>query len=327
MSYKVIGIDISKETFDVSFSEKNGKWIFYKFSNDKNGFKKLQKLVDKNTIVVMEASGPYYLHLATYLYKNNVPVSVVNPLVIKHFSRMQMNRAKTDKIDAKIIAKYAMMTKPKLWKPKPVVLLKMQQIMTLTDYYEKALTGLKNQLEAFKATKINNQTLFKSLNSSIEFLQKQIKQLNDKLQKTAEKHYKENLELIKSIPGIGYKTAIAAIVLTDNFEKFDNYKQFIAYVGFSPRIYQSGTSVNGKGHICKLGNAKLRKLFYVCSWIAKRYNKSAINLYERLKEKGKPEKVIKVAIANKLIKIMFAVVKNKKMYDPNYEPVLNNSYA
>ncbi|WP_316931386.1 transposase [Polaribacter sp. Hel1_85] len=131
--------------------------------------------------------------------------------------------------------------------------------------------------------------------------------------------YKDTVERIKTIPGIGLKTAIMMSVITDNFTKFENYKQLTAFVGFSPRLYQSGTSVKGKGHICKMGKPQIRKLLYLCSWSAKRVNKTCMEMYKRLKEKGKPERVIKIAIANKLIKQIFAIAKNKKYYNENHQ--------
>lgn len=100
----------------------------------------------------------------------------------------------------------------------------------------------------------------------------------------------------------------------------EHYKQLIAYVGFSPRIYESGTSVRGKGHICKMGKSPIRKLLYLCTWTAKRYNKTCREMYERLHVKGKPERVIKIAIANKLLKQAFAVATKKEKYIENYQP-------
>lgn len=104
------------------------------------------------------------------------------------------------------------------------------------------------------------------------------------------------------------------IAITDDFTKFEHYKQLIAYVGFSPRIYESGTSVRGKGHICKMGKSQIRKLLYLCTWTAKRYNKTCREMYDRLHAKGKPERVIKIAIANKLLKQAFAVATSKQKY-------------
>lgn len=107
-------------------------------------------------------------------------------------------------------------------------------------------------------------------------------------------------------------------VITDNFKKFTNYKQLIAYIGLSPRIYQSGTSIKGKGHICKMGKPQIRKLLYMCSWTAKKYNKACKEMYDRLKSVGKPERVIKIAIANKLIKQAFAIAMTNTKYQANY---------
>ena len=320
---KIIGIDISKQTFDVSFLNKNKKWEFFKLSNDKKGFKKLETYLDKDSIVVMEASGSYYLPLATYFYEKKIAVSVVNPLVIKRFSQMQMNRAKTDKKDAQTIAQYGMLPGIKLWQPQSDVIHKMHQMQTLIDGYKKQLTMLTNQLEAFESSKQVDKTVKTSLEQIRKKLNTEIEKLSKKMKELADENYKETMDLIQSIPGIGPKTAIALIILTNNFENFENYKQLIAYIGLSPRIYQSGTSVNGKGHICKMGNAQIRKMLYLCTWSAKIYNTAVKQMYERLKEKGKPERVIKVAIANKLIKQVFAIVKSKKMYDPNHTSQLN----
>ncbi len=117
----------------------NGNNVYH---NNKAGFKKLLKDVDTDSIFVMEASGSYYIELATYLHEKGVKVSVVNPLVIKRYSQMKMIRAKTDKKDAQTIANYAMEQPLKLWKPMEDVLYKMQQIDTLIASYQKQLTML-----------------------------------------------------------------------------------------------------------------------------------------------------------------------------------------
>ena len=151
---------------------------------------------------------------------------------------------------------------------------------------------------------------------------KDIHHLNEKLENEMNRisleEYSETMENLQSIPGVGKQTAMMMCLITNNFEKFNHYKQLIAFVGFSPRIYQSGTSLKGRGHICKMGKSQIRKLLYLCSWSAKRWNKTCKEMYERLKEKGKPERVIKIAIANKLIKQIFAIGKSKEKYQPNF---------
>ena len=316
---KVTGIDVSKATFDVAFYE-NEQWIHLKFSNQKEGFEAFLAIIDTTTTCVMEASGPYYLPLAMFLTRHSIKVSVVNPLVIKRFSQMRLLRAKTDKKDARIIAEYGMSESPGLWKIPDKLILQMQQLLSTLEGINKQKNMLKNQLEAFENTSIIESQVKSSLTSLLRSLERQQAKLEEQLNRYAEERYSNTLELLTSIPGIGRKTAIMLTVITDNFTRFKNYKSLIAYVGFSPRIYQSGTSINGKGHICKMGKSQVRKLLYLCSWAAKRCNKACVQMYERLKQKGKPERVIKIALANKLLKQAFAVATSGIRYDENYTP-------
>lgn len=320
---KVIGIDISKQTFDVSFREET-RVVHKVYDNNEKGFKafKLQMGQLKETRVVMEASGPYYVNLASYLYSHGINVSVVNPLKIKRFSQMKFYRAKTDKKDSSMIMEYGETEFGSLaiWKPEDKGVQKLKQMRTAVELLRKQLSQSKNQLEAFESSGMLDKGVEKGVKKVIRATEKSIKDIEDQMLVVCETHYKESLQLLTSIPGIGNKTAMMLIALTDNFGKFEHYKQLIAYVGLAPRVYQSGTSVNGKGHICKMGKALIRKLLYMCSWTAKFCNKACREMYERLKAKGKPERVIKVAIANKLLKQAFAVVTSKQEYIENYQP-------
>lgn len=315
---KFIGIDISKQTFDVSFSKKKQEV----FDNNQKGFKKLFKDLDPETGVVMEASGPYYLNLATFLYNKQIKLFVINPLKVKRFSQMNFNRAKTDKKDAEVIRNYALKMQEDLkeWKPEPKHIKDMKQLHTSIELLNKQLQQTRNQLGAFEDSGSVCKELGKSFKSILKKLEKEKQKLEDQMLVLGKEEYHQTLKSLTSIPGIGDKTAIMLIAISSDFEKFDHYKQLIAYVGFSPRIYQSGTSVKGKGHICKMGKSQIRKLLYMCSWTAKRYNKACREMYERLEKKGKPERVIKIAIANKLLKQAFAIAKNKTMFDKNYQP-------
>mgnify|MGYP001332874798 FL=1 len=174
------------------------------------------------------------------------------------------------------------------------------------------------QLEALTATGIMDKDLKSILKGIVSYLTCKRNKVEKQIEEIAQSVYKSTLDRLKSIPGIGTKTAIMLTVITGNFENFETHKQLIAYVGFSPRIYQSGTSVKGKGHICKMGKSQIRKLMYLCSWSAKRCNKDCVDMYERLLEKGKPERVIKIALANKLLKQAFSIAKNKTYYDENF---------
>ena len=320
--YKVIGIDISKQTFDVCFREENILSHLI-FENNLKGFKKFLKRIDsKFDIIVMEASGPYYVRLASYLTSFKLKVSVINPLIIRRFSQMKFYRTKTDKKDAQTIMEYGETeySNLKVWQPESNEVRRLKQLRTSIDLLNKQINQTSNQIGAFKSSGLIDPTIKKCLESNLKRLKKQVKTLELEMLSICRNEFSESFTLLTSIPSIGTKTAIHLIAITDNFRKFEHYRQLIAYVGFSPRIYQSGTSVKGKGHICKMGSSQIRKLLYMCTWTAKKCNKGCVEMYERLKAKGKPERVIKVAIANKLLKQAFAIATSKQEYNKNYYP-------
>ena len=312
---KHVGIDISKLTFDIAIEKENGKYAHYKFSNDSQGFKEFLKHLDKQTdCCVMEASGPYYLRLASFLNQKGIVVSVINPLVIRRFSQMRMMRAKTDKKDAVMIAEYGKTENPKQWEPEQAYVLELKQMMAYVDQLIKHKTGFIRQQEAFKQNPKQSTFLNKSIKQSIDSLDKEIVKIETKMEQITKEHHQELSEQLRSIPGIGKKTSMQLIVLSGGFTKFENAKQLTSYVGLSPRIFQSGTSVKGKSKICKMGMSRIRSMLYVCAWTAKKCNKACRELYDRLLEKGKAKKLALIAVANKLLKQAFALATKNEFY-------------
>ena len=313
---KVKGIDISKETFHASWKEK-GKSKPGVFTNDAQGFEEFFKVLKPEDHCVMEASGPYYLRLAVFLHSKGVKVSVVNPLSVRRFCQMQLGRTKTDKKDAAMIAAYGEMVNPGAWEPEEEHIMEMRDILTTLEGYEKQSSMLRNQLEAESQLPVMNKKAMVSKQKMLLAIEQEVKQLNEEVESIAMEHCKETMDKLQTIPGLGPKTSIMLIIVTNNFQRFDDARKLSAYIGMCPRIFQSGTSVNGKGHICKIGNPKARKLLYICTWTAQRYNPQCKALKERLEQKGKPGKVIKMAMANKLLRMAFAVGKKKMNYSKN----------
>jgi len=316
---KIIGIDISKQVFDVSFLEGN-LWKHKVLSNQLLGFEKLMTFIEKEDIVVMEASGTYYLPLAEYLYSQGIHVVVENPLSIKRYAQSRLKRAKTDKADSKVIAEYGKknLDELSLWNPESKTCIRIRQMHTRIQMIQKQTSQTYNQLEAFRSSGFLDEKLEIEMNNSIEQLRLGKEMLESEIEKLALEEFGETIECLTSIPGIGMKTAIMLIVITDNFKKFEHHKQLIAFVGFSPRIYESGSSVRGRSSICKMGKSQIRKLLYLCSWSAKRWNKKCKEMYERLIKNGKAERVAKIALANKLLKQAFAIGKNKVKYREDF---------
>jgi transposase len=316
MATKVtVGIDISKDSFDVALplGEKAG-YQHLKFTNQAAGFKKLCTQLPAGSHCVMEASGVYYLPLAIYLHQQGMRVSVVNPLTIKRFAQMRLMRAKTDKKDAAIIAEYGKVENPALWQPRTAHMWQMQQLQALQDSFTGQLTRLKNQQKTFKCSGIENKFAHRLLVKEINHLEAQIAVLQAELLQITQEFHQDLFARLQTIKGIGKRAAMTLILITDGFTRFDNSKQLCAYVGLSPRIFESGTSVKGKVKICKMGMSRMRKLLYLCAMRARTCNKACKQMFERLKERGENGKLALIAIANKLLRQAFVIGKSQMSY-------------
>ena len=145
---KIIGIDISKQTFDVGFM-KESIWQHFVLENNEKGFRELLNKLEVDDWLVMEASGPYYLQLALYFYKENKNVCVLNPLIIRRYSQTKLYRAKTDKKDAQTIAEYGVQYDLKQWEPETEEISKIKQLYTALELISKEIHQSERQLESF----------------------------------------------------------------------------------------------------------------------------------------------------------------------------------
>ena len=139
-----------------------------------------------------------------------------------------------------------------------------------------------------------------------------------RLLELVKKEHQELLTLLETIPGVGRKTGILLLVLTDGFDRFTSASELCSYAGITPVIRQSGSSVKGRPKISKIGNQKLRNLLFMCSFNACKYNKGCKALYDRIVAKGKSKKLALIAVCNKLLKQAFAIAKSRIPYDENY---------
>lgn len=315
---KIIGIDISKEKFDVCFSFQPCGYSSRGYTYNAEGIKSFLKDVPSDSVCIMEATGVYHLRLAYALNKLGIFVSVVNPLSVKNFSRAIMCRTKTDKADARQLVDYARRMELTEWKPTSDNYIRIQQIYRSIELFLGNITQAENQLEAIGNSPVADTKLCRMLRKHIKTLHKQIALLEKQIEELIAEDDETVVEHIRSVPGIGKKTAIALLTATKGMHSFDNYRQVSSYFGLCPRIYDSGKSVHGKAHICKMGMGWIRKLLYMCSISASRYNRACASLYKRLRQKGKTAKVALIAVANKLLKQIFAIVKNNCTYSEFY---------
>jgi transposase len=150
----------------------------------------------------------------------------------------------------------------------------------------------------------------------------EIEKLENRLLKDLDEWQGDQRRNLVTIPGLGNRAAALLIVLTDGFSKVTNHRQLSALAGLVPREFNSGSSVRGKKGICKMGNAQLRNVLYMCSMSAIKYNKSCMELYNRMKAAGKNGKVASIAVCNKLLKQAFAIATTGISYQAEHKSSL-----
>lgn len=327
----IVGIDISKDYFCARIIQMTDSLatvdIIQKFDNSKNGFLSFLKWLNKskvnieNCLIVMEATGIYWENLAFFCVKEGIKVSVVNPKQIKHFAHTNLRRSKTDPLDADLIARFGAIMNPTIWNPPDPIIEELKQIARERDSFVKMQTEEKNRLHSLKNCAHPSPDVLKAHECTINYLERQIKRLEkifkDKL--TGKPELEKKINLLKTIPGIGNISAGILLTEANEFATFTSAKQLTAYAGISPSQCQSGSSVNKKTKISKIGNSRIRSTLYLNALTCIRAKSSPFKVfYERLREKGKPAKVALVAVARKLLHLAFAILKSGIPFDPCY---------
>lgn len=315
MNSIVIGIDISKQKFDSSFSVDQKKWHHQVFNNTSQGFKEFLEWISKNNISlfhgVMEATGRYGESLAEFLYENGHRVSILNPVQIRYYSKSCLTRSKTDKVDSKLIAEFASKHETKSWKPLSSEMKKLKALERCLDSFKQDKTQISNRLEQERDKDVR-----KLLEERKALIEQQIETVEAALKKllTAPGEIKTSVALLESIPGIGITTAMTLLGELPDLSTFESAKQLSAYAGLNPSVRSSGSSVRGKSCLSKVGSSSLRKTLYFPAMTAMRYNHPLKEFAEKLKEKGKKPMVIIGAVMRKLLHIIFGVLKKQQTF-------------
>jgi transposase len=313
----ILGIDISKERFDVALL-RGGKYRHKKFTNARKGFEELTRWLGKQGVetlhACMESTGIYGEGLAEYLYDQGFSVSMVNPARVKGFAQGELRRSKTDKLDASLIARFCAAMNPSLWEPGPV---ETRELRSLARRMEALLSMRQQELNRLE---VSDDIVKKSIRRHIRYIDKDIDALKDEINSHIERNpeLRDKRKLLESIPAVGEATINVILSHFASIEKFPNPKCLASFLGIAPRHYRSGSSVRGRTRMSKVGRSSLRKAFYMPAVVGLRYNPVLADLGRRLKEAGKPPMLIIGAAMRKLVHIIYGVLKNKTPFDANY---------
>lgn len=316
MPKSVVGVDIAKLKFDAAYLCE-GKYRHKKFDNNPAGFAAfiawLATFGDTPPWVCREATGAYSIPLAECLVERGFQVSVVNPAKIHAFAKSELSRAKTDKADSKLIARYCQVMRPTLWTPPPRHMRELQALLRRVEHLLEMRQMEQNRLETADAA------IAESIRTVLETLGKELAAARDQIRHHINNHpdLKRRRDLLESIPGIGPATSAHLLLALSEHYAFSDAKQAVAHTGLAPALRESGQWA-GKTRLSKTGDSLLRKALYMPALTAWKHN-PAIRLFsERLKARGKNHLAIICAAMRKLIHIAFAVLKSGKPFDPNF---------
>lgn len=312
-----VGIDISKDTFDAAWVLE-GKKNHLKLENCTNGFKRLLTEAPAGARFAMEATGEYHLNCARYLSSRGKSVSVLNPFAVKMHMQSDLRRCKNDKADSYSIAKFAAEKNTECWACPTDDEIKLKHLDAVIDNLQKQIRQSKNVLHSLTQVSLRDDLAVSIIKKTISGLESLMERARNKQLEMIESSRKEETALACSIPGIGLETSIKFFTHVGNINRFDSSRSLISWIGLTPRNAQSGTSIHKNGGISRMGCTRLRSQFYMCAVVAIKYNPDCRAFYNRLKESGKPSKVALIAVANKLIRQLFAVLTKKEAYVPNF---------
>jgi transposase len=327
-----VGIDISKESFTVcvcsrfqSGEEQLSEAV--EFKNHKTGFNQLVKWSRKITepalevVFVMEATGIYYENLAHHLHKLKQLVCVLLPNKVKHFAKSLNVKTKTDKVDARVIARMGAERKLAYWKP-PHPLYK--QLRDLTRGYSELMkekTVFTNRLDALSSGYEPLAVIKKSHKEIIKQLDKQLAMFKVEIEKLifSEEWFAEKVKKVLTIKGVGLMTVAIILAETQGFEFAQNIRQLCSYAGYDVVQRESGTSVSGKTKISKKGNSRIRGALHFPALVASRHNPIMKKTYQRINNRNTYKMVGATAIQRKILVLLYTLWKNNTVYDENFE--------
>jgi transposase len=267
--------------------------------------------------VVMESTGRYSLTLARWLVKlrGALRSAIVNPGMTSSFIKSLGLRNKTDRIEARALAFYGTERRPAPYDwPTPSRL----NLRTLCRYRDDLIddrVAWENRLEECSSTLIQ-----KMAKQRVRGIERDIEKIEGEIRKVIENdaELKRDAELLESIPGVGFVTASVVLAELGDLRRFEEARQVSAFAGVSPRLRQSGTSVNGKSRMCKYGNPRVRKALYMAAISAMHHCPSMQACHKRLARAGKAKMVSVGTVMRKLLVLMRAVLIAEKPYDPNH---------
>lgn len=311
-----IGIDVAKNKLDIALLHL-GKYRNKTIANTPSGFDELlgwlRKYGADGGHVCMEATNVYWEEAALYLSEKGYAVSVINPAIVKAFIRSEGLRDKTDRIDARALAAFCRQKQPDPWQAPTEAEQTLRALVLRHHALTEMQTQEKNRLGVVRAP------LRSSIEAHLGWLGEELKRLEQEI----EKHIDDDPDMMRrrrlldSIPGLGPRTIAILLAYVGHHLRFDTARQFVAFAGLSPMVFESGSSVRKKTRLSKIGHSFLRRALYMPAIVALYKTDWGKAFGQRLADNGKAPKLIIGAMMRKLAQIAYGVLKSDKPFNPD----------
>jgi transposase len=319
-----IGLDIAAETFVASIYQHPKQPIITKeaINNNPEGFTMLiswlkeHNINQANSVICMEATGVYSEAVAHCLLAKGFKVSVEPPLKVKR--AFDPVGHKTDPVDSKQIAEYAYRYSDELrfFQPKQEIVEKIRQLLIVREQFTKHKTATKNAMRAYSKHVVQVVLIKQAHQETLTQLEKQIAKIDKELSKFIQQNptISQNVHTLKSITGYGMLLSANLIAITNNFESINKHKILAAFIGIVPYQHQSGTSISKRPRIRHFGPQRVRKLLRLAAQSVATHDSQFRHYYLRKLAEGKPKALVLNNIANKLIKVACAAIRDNSFY-------------
>ncbi len=326
-----VGLDIAAETFVACVLQAPWQEVLAprEFGNDPAGFDEFlawlaaQQIRAEATVICMEATGVYGEGLAYFLAAQDWWLAVHPPLEIK--KAFYPIGHKNDAVDSRQIAEYAARFTDRLrrWQPRKALLEQIKVLLTLREQYVRQSTAHRNALRALKRKVVRTPMAERLHQESLQQLSQHIQTLEAEIRRLLEQDpdLHQNLLLLLTIPGVGLLLAAHTLVLLASLHEPYNSRAVAAFIGISPYEHTSGTSVYQRATSRHFGPATMRKLLHLAALSLRTHQATFRHYFERKVAAGKPKPLVLNNIANKLVKIMCAVLRDQQPYIPHYRSV------
>lgn len=327
----VIGIDISKLSLDLALISTEGEVESFKIENKllsiKRFFKKLSKTFDMGqALICAEHTGHYGYPLKKVCLELNLSLWLEGGAEIKQ--RSGVTRYKNDRVDAIRIADYAKrhLDKAKIQTVEDTTLEAIRSLSSERELFIKERAKYKTQIKDLKG--FMDETLYKArskrLKKQEESLSKAIKEIDQQIKALLESNEKlsEQKAILTSVDGIGEQVALHTIIATEAFTKFDSGRKFACHVGVAPFSFESGTSQRSRRKVSHKANIQLKTLFHMAALSAVKMKGEFRDYFERKVAEGKNKMTVINAVRAKLINRIFALIRDNRKHDINYNETL-----